>query len=199
LITDVRIGPFVGQVFVSHSAKDENGKEFLDSLFGAIPHNAYFYSWDGPRAPHTERLRERIADSDSLFVLLSRFVTSRHTLSWVECEVGIAVGLKKPVWVLEQLIESQSVLMIGGRGSPVEAPVPGVTGYIERPRALKKLRCEPYYSLVAHAGVGIPDGPDGKPIPKVTCSNESCRAEYLAYFEGRFMICPVCRKRVNRT
>lgn len=188
----------MGQVFVSHSAKDDDGKDFLQKLFASPSHShkAYFYSWEGPRPAHVETLRKRIADSSSLFVLLSPQIEKEHTLAWVACEVGIAVGLQKPVWVLEKLIGVSGPLLFSGNA--VDVPIPGATGYIERPSVLKDLHTEPYYSLVASAGVGVPVGPDGLPLRRMDCPHDSCRAQYYYYFEGSTLMCPVCRKKITR-
>lgn len=158
----------MGRVFVSHSAKDANGRTFLQSLFGSVPDTAYFYSWEGPEPPHALTLRDRIAESDSLFVLLSPRLDSSFTVAWVSCEVGMALALSKPVWVLERLI---------GLGATVtRVPVPGLTGYLERPSTLPNRRVEPYASLVESAGVGVPVGPDGREVQQIVCPNRECRA-----------------------
>lgn len=178
----------MGSVFISHSNKDKNGKAFLQSLFGSVSHNGYFYGWEGPREPHTDVLKERIEKSDSLFVLSSPYLERLATASWVSFEVGVAVASSKPVWVLEYLIGF-------GRYTAAAVPIPGVTGYIERPGTLKNLRTEPYYSLVAGAGKEVPVGPNGRPLRKVECLNEKCQASYYVYFTGHTLVCPVCRKR----
>ncbi len=179
----------MGSVFVSHSAKDANGKAFLQSLFGSVTHSAFFYSWEGPAAPHAQTLKDRISQSTSLFVLLSPRIESSFTATWVACEVGMALAMSKPVWVLERLI--------GTMANPARVPVPGVTGYLERPSALPNRRVEPYASLVEKAGVGVPMGPDGREIQHIACPNRECRAEYYVYFEGPRLVCPVCRKRIT--
>jgi hypothetical protein len=178
----------MGKVFVSHSAHDANGKEFLQALFGSVSHKAFFYSWEGPRAPHTDELKEKIAESDSVFVLLSPHIEQSHTAAWVTFEVGIAVGMAKPIWVIEHLMNP-------GREEHTDVPIPGVTGYIERPGSLPNLQTEPYYSLVASAGTRTPKGPDGRELRKISCLNDACRASYFVYFEPPAIYCPVCRKR----
>jgi hypothetical protein len=185
----------VGQVFVSHSSKDDDGKDFLQRLFGSVSHKAFFYSWEGPRPPHAETLRKRIEDSISVFVLLSPPLEETYTLAWVAYEVGIAVGLGKPVWVLERFIGSRGPL---GLEAAIDVPVPGLTGYIERPDTLKELHTEPYYSLVASGGVGIPTSPDRNPLPRIICPRDSCQAEYYFYSEGPILLCPVCREEIKR-
>jgi hypothetical protein len=188
----------MGQVFISHSQDDTEGKEFLTSLFISASHDykPFFYSWEGPRPPHAETLRKRIEGSSSLFVLLSPELEDKFTLAWVSFEVGMAVGLGKRVWVLERLIGSRGPLLVS---SGTRVPIPGVTGYIERLSKLKSLRTEPYYSLVAKGGTEVPIGPDGESLPRMICPRESCQAEYYFYSEGPILLCPVCRKEIKRT
>jgi hypothetical protein len=83
-----------------------------------------------------------------------------------------------------------STLAIG----PVDAPIPGATGYLERPSKLKTLETEPYYSLVKAAGAKTPVDGDGDEIPTVTCPNSKCQAEYVAFWRGPKICCPVCRR-----
>jgi len=186
----------MGQVFVSHSREDESGIEFLRSLFGSVGHEARFYSWDSPRPPHADSIWKNIRESQSLFVLLSHRLESAHTLAWVAWEVGVATGLGKPVWVLEHLIAANLVDSLAR--TPVNVPIPGATGYLERPARLSTLRTEPYYSLVKDGGLHIPVGPDGNMIPNVTCPNPKCQALFRAYFVGPLLVCPVCRQRFRR-
>jgi len=179
----------MASVFVSHSAEDQEGKAFLQALFGSVGHKAFFYSWEGPVAPHSDTLRSKISNADSLFLLLSPHIENNFTIAWVACEVGMALALSKPVWVLERLI---------GRGARIaKVPVPGLTGYIERPSKLPNLRAQPYFSLVEQAGLGVPVGPDGQEIQKTSCPNQKCRAPYYVYFEGPRLICPACRTAIT--
>jgi hypothetical protein len=183
----------VGQVFVSHSRKDQDGIEFLRSLFGSVPHEARFYSWDSPRPPHAETIRDRIEKSESLFVLLSPHLDRAGTRDWVTWEVGVAIGARKKVWALEKLIGvSGGPLMLGNR--MVDLPVPGLTGYLERPSRLSTLQTEPYYSLVANAGTKIPVAPDGTQLREITCPKDNCLATFRAFWKGRIIACPVCRR-----
>lgn len=182
--------PSMASVFVSHSARDAGGKAFLQAIFGSVSHKGFFYSWEGPHPPHAESLRNRVSESSSLFVLLSPYIESDPTLAWVTFEVGVAVGLQKPVWVLEHLIGPSHPRM-------ASVPIPGVTGYVERPGSLQNLRTEPYFSLVAAAGLGTPKGPDGLPLRRMNCPHNDCRAEYSYYFEGERLFCPACRKAIS--
>lgn len=188
-----RLPAAVGQVFVSHSQRDEDGIAFLSSLFRSVPHQARLYSWDSPRPPHADTIRSRIEESESLFVLLSPHLERAHTRAWVTWEVGVAVGAGKNVWALEKLIGvSGAPLMLGLR--TVDLPVPGVTGYIERPSRLPTLQTEPYFSLVKDAGTRIPVDPDGEEIPEITCPRPNCLAKFRAFWKGRLVACPVCRR-----
>jgi hypothetical protein len=181
----------VAAIFVSHSSRDSNGIEFLRSLCTSTGVKGHFYSWDGTSPPHGATIRERIDESQALVVLLSPELEKSHaSIAWVGFEVGVAIGLERPVWVLERLIGP-------GRADIVEVPVPGLTGYIERPGALEKAQTEPYYSLVAQGGLGVPKRPDGNPIRKMTCPRDDCQSEYYAFFVGGNLFCPICRKRIS--
>jgi len=178
-------------IFVSHSSRDTNGIDFLRSHCTATGVRGHFYSWDGTAPPHGSTIKERITQSDSLLVLLSPQLEDKHaSIAWVGFEVGVANGLGKPVWVLERQM---------GQGHPdiVNVPVSGLTGYMERPGSLDTAQTEPYYSLVAQAGRGVPVHPKGGTIRRMTCPRDDCQSEYYEFHVGGMLYCPICRKRIN--
>jgi hypothetical protein len=182
----------VSKVFVSHSAKDKRGKAFVQSIFSDVEHEAKFYEWEGPDPPHWQTIRDRIKEAVSMIVLSSKALENPVTTAWVSFEIGLALALEpgpKPVWVMERLIGDGAV--------PTEVPIPGLTGYIERPKELESPKIEPYHSLAAGAGVAVPVDQKGKPIQRITCLNLSCAASYYVYFEGPRLICPACRTDIS--
>ncbi len=185
------MGVNVPEIFVSHSSRDSNGIDFLRSLCTATGVKAHFYSWDGVNPPHGRTIRERIEESDSLFVLLSPELEDNDaSIAWVGFEVGVAVGLARPVWVLERQMDSNHPPI-------VKIPVPGLTGYLERPGSLKQAQTEPFFSLVSEAGLGVPKRPEGGPIRRMMCPRDECQAEYYAFFVGGNLYCPICRKLIK--
>jgi hypothetical protein len=181
----------VPAIFVSHSSRDTNGIEFVRSLCTATGVRAHFYSWDGTAPPHGTTIKERIGQSDSLLVLLSPQLEDSHaSIAWVGFEVGVAIGLGRPVWVLERQIGS-------GHPGIVRVPVPGLTGYLERPGSLDTAQTEPYYSLVAQGGKGTPVHPKGGTIRRMTCPRDDCQSEYYEYHVGPLVVCPICRKEIR--
>lgn len=135
---------------MSHSKDDEVGRTFFDKLFSSSVHHAYWYSWEGPKPPHANSIREAIDKSASVFVILSKQMDQPHTRSWVSYEVGIACGLNKRVWVFEPENIAPDF---------IDVPVPFLTGYIQYPLKLNKKRTFPYNNLVESAGIAIPTDP----------------------------------------
>jgi hypothetical protein len=178
----------LGKVFVSHSAKDKRGKAFVQSLFSDVEHEAKFYEWEGPDPPHWQTIRDRVKESVSVIVLSAKELENPVTTAWVSFEIGLALAQEpkvRPVWVLERLIGSGAV--------PTKVPIPGLTGYMERPETLDSPKSEPYHSLAAGAGLVVPVDEGGKPLQEIVCLNRSCRARYYVYFEGERLVCPACR------
>jgi hypothetical protein len=169
---------------MSFSKDDKEGRTFFDSMFASAGVRAYWYPFpEGPTYPHSKGIREAIEGSESLFVVLSKSMEEKpHTRSWVSFEVGIANGLRMPVWVFERWNER------------VEIPIPGATGYLQRPPETNTLNLFVFGDLVKSAGRGYPS-PSGGVWINARCGNQECREEFLAYvLDPNTARCPACRK-----
>lgn len=194
-------------IFVSHSREDSEGRLYFDKLFASSHHKLYWYSWEGPRPPHALTLRKAIAQSASVFVVLSPEMDKPQTRSWVGYEVGIASGLNKNVWVFEKA---------GAWTQPVDVPVPFVSGYVQRFEQLPARQIFPFAQLADGAGISIPgrwpltpaqnapfsstDDPASNAERRdVECPYPDCRAAYAAYLYQTGFNCPVCRRQITFT
>jgi hypothetical protein len=190
----------LARVFVSHSKDDSEGRAFFDKLFASVPHGLYWYSWEGPKPPHAETLRIAVANSASVFVVLSEEMDKPQTRSWVGYEVGLASALRKNVWVFERV-----------DSSPVGVPVPYVTGYVHRFGELPLKDVFPFNQIAETAGGTVPGVGSSRPrgVPggtepgtsatvRVTiCPYPDCLARYAAYLYNSETYCPVCRRGVS--
>ena len=177
----------MAQVFISHSKDDEEGREFFNNIFSSINHKGFWYSWEGPEPPHALTLLNEIKKSQSLFVVLSYSMEQPQTRSWVGYEVGIAVALKKNVWVFEP------------ENGYINVPVPYVTGYVQFPQQIENLKIFPYYHILNSAGKEIPQtiDPSTNNLIMTTCTYSDCKAEYYTYILRSSFLCPVCRREIE--
>jgi hypothetical protein len=172
-------------VFMAHSRDDDEGWTFFDHLFAAAGVRAYWYPFpEGRTYPHWKGILKSITEAASLFVVLSKPMESKpHTRSWVSFEAGIAKGLGRPIWVFEDLREK------------VDIPVPGATGYLQRPSKATTLKTEVFEGLVTSAGTEPPPFRGGEVWFKGVCRNADCREEFMAYvLDPKTARCPACRK-----
>ena len=93
----------MNQVFVSHSKRDVTIRQFFDSIFADTKVAAVRMEFEELHSTPSVDIRNRIMQSDALFVLLGQNLTfSQYTENWVGFEVGIATALNKPIWVMER-------------------------------------------------------------------------------------------------
>lgn len=99
----------MAQIFISHSARDEQLKTFFNKAFATSSVNAKYEEIEQlyKGTITTEAIEQDITLSSAMFVLLSKNVDSLdHTRDWIGYEVGYAKGAKggnKDVWVFEHI------------------------------------------------------------------------------------------------
>jgi hypothetical protein len=109
----------MAQIFISHSAKDEDLVAFLSKAFASTPVKAMFAEFEailkGPA--NAQRIAQDIRGSNAVFVLLGRQVEElKHTRDWVGWESGVAAGAametNKDVWVLESIMDIDDLSVV---------------------------------------------------------------------------------------
>jgi hypothetical protein len=109
----------MAQIFVSHSAKDEDLVALLSKAFAATPVRAIFEEFEailkGPA--NAQRIVLDIRQSNAVFVLLGKNVEElKHTRDWVGWECGVAAATametNKDVWVLESIAELDGLSVV---------------------------------------------------------------------------------------
>jgi hypothetical protein len=99
----------MAQIFISHSARDEQLKECFNKAFATSSVNAKYEEIEqlDKGTITTEAIEQDITISSAVFTLLSKTVDSLdHTRDWIGYEVGYAKGAKggnKDVWVFEHI------------------------------------------------------------------------------------------------
>ena len=99
----------MAQIFISHSARDEQLKGFFNKAFATSSVNAKYEEIEQlyKGTITTEAIEQDITISSAVFALLSKTVDSLdHTRDWIGYEVGYAKGAKggnKDVWVFEHI------------------------------------------------------------------------------------------------
>ena len=185
-------------IFMSHSRNDERGRKFFDTLFAATPHEAYWYSFEGPAPPHGPSIYNAIKRESTvaMFVVLSPEMDNEHTRAWVGYEVGLATALNKYIFVFEHEDENVNV----------NVPVPNLSGYFLYPTKLERKDEGPFLPLITFLGDTLDDSRinalalqmkiQSKFSHYVSCYYENCKAPYTVYTKEKLTSfnCPVCRK-----
>src|SRR2546421_1984111 len=86
----------MAQIFISHSARDENLRNYFNRAFATSNVNAIYEEIEQlmNETITTDKVKQDIAQSSAVFVLLSQTVESlSHTRDWVGFEVGYAKGI----------------------------------------------------------------------------------------------------------
>jgi hypothetical protein len=97
----------MAQIFISHSAKDKEYKDWFNQAFATSTVNAKYEEIEALNKGMitTETIKQDIRASSAVFVLLSQNVeTLSHTRDWIGFEVGFASGVdggNKDIWVFE--------------------------------------------------------------------------------------------------
>jgi DNA-directed RNA polymerase subunit RPC12/RpoP len=109
----------MAQIFVSHSAKDEELVSFLSRAFASTQVKGVFEEFEailkGPA--NAARIANDIRQSNAVFVLLSNTVEQlKHTRDWVGWEGGAAaitaLETNKDVWVLEPVTDMDKLSIV---------------------------------------------------------------------------------------
>ncbi len=181
-------------VFVSHSKHDINAVNFFAKIFARIGLQAHFMEWEDLSNTYagyriSDIIRSQwVEDTKAVIVLLGNNLLNppndkpQFTHNWVNFEVGVSAGCKKPVWVFENLTEF------------IQFPIPYVTDYClyeldnsELLRNLGDIFKELYKNNTAI-----------KPPRQVTCNN--CHAKYNFWnLSITSFHCPVCRCKLELT
>ncbi len=129
-----------------------------------------------------------VENTQAVIVLLGKQLkdpptkTPQFTHNWVNFEVGVSAGCKKPVWVFEKI------------GELIQFPIPYVTDYVRY--ELEKV--EHLREIGAIMKDTITYSKNVKPPHRVKCPYENCNAEYNYWDERRNELnCPVCRQAIK--
>lgn len=191
------------QIFISHSRKDSEGRNFFQRLFSQSNTSGFWYSERGFSPPHSERIINIMRNCSSLFVVMSPEMENSHTSAWISFEVGVAKAMGKNVWVFE---DAQNIAK--------DIVVPGANAYVQRPQVLEHVDSYGFLKIIDQGGLIVPkrvirpengkivfDTSDNPLDPDkfysrwATCGYENCRHSYFrALLKGvKQYRCPACR------
>ncbi|WP_449463036.1 hypothetical protein PQ610_02065 [Tardisphaera miroshnichenkoae] len=177
----------MAQIFVSHSRRDEDIRQWFDTIFATAGVRAVRMEFEDAEVKSGRMILQKIRESDALFVLMGPNLTfSQFTENWIGFEVGAAAALTKPVWVFERILDS------------VMFPIPYLTHYV-----LYDPRSEEYRvyvtDIVKQFNLLLPFRNFGDST-SITCPYEDCRSEYDVrppLPAGSSFICPSCRRQIK--
>jgi len=181
-------------VFISHSKHDTEIVSFISKILANIGLKGHFMEWE---KLENQYAGTRIADiirsdvqenTDALFVLLGKSLENpplenrQYTHNWVNFEVGVSAGCKKPVWVFENIQDF------------IKFPIPWVTDYI----VYKLDDTEHLRSIGEILKQQILLSSNLQPHRVINCPYQNCNARYNLWTVGLFQInCPVCRQPIH--
>jgi len=95
----------IGQIFISHSRRDEEIVNYFGKLFGSTRVKGVFKEIEGFKSgEQSEEIQNDIQNSTAIFILLGENVQKlKHTRDWVVWESAIAKATDKEIWVFEPL------------------------------------------------------------------------------------------------
>lgn len=178
-------------VFVSHSRYDTDSISYFAKIFASAGIKATFMEWEkidkeyaGSRVADIIR-SEVIQNTRAVIVLLGKNLktpptfTPQYTHNWVNFEVGVSAGCRKPVWVFEKMEEF------------IDFPIPFVSDYV-------KYHLENVDHLRSIGSIlkdRVVSGRTVKPPYFIKCNHENCNAEYNFWNKDVIEFnCPVCRQ-----
>jgi len=93
----------MSQIFVSHSARDEEIVNFFAKIFSVTNVKGVFKEIEGFRNPQAwVEIQNDIQLSKAIFVLLGPHVQEiKHTRDWVVWESALGSPMRKEIWVFE--------------------------------------------------------------------------------------------------
>ncbi len=103
----------MAQIFISHSGKDKNLRDFFSNIFAGTKVKAIFEEFEKiPTGRVTsEKIIRDIEGSKAMFVILSQSVQNvPHTRDWVVWETG--VGKNKDIWGFEPYLQWGNISVV---------------------------------------------------------------------------------------
>lgn len=171
------------QIFISHSRRDEQIRNFFDSIFAGTNVRAVRVEFENFEDTPSNFIKDNIFASEALFVLLGPNVNiSEFTVNWIGFEVGLAAAWNKEIWVFEQL------------NTRIPFPIPFLSDYVLYDLGDPSSRT--YITGIVDAYNAIM--PILRQLPQgfrdVTCDYPNCRMSYRLHAQINSFNCPACRQ-----
>ena len=103
------------QIFISHSAKDEQGISFFAKVFSTTNVKAIFEEYEKLTGLpiNSKKIQEDINKSECIFILLDENIEqNKHTRDWVSWECGYGSQNNKDVWVFEKQKDYEKITLV---------------------------------------------------------------------------------------
>ncbi len=182
-------------VFVSHSRSDTDSVSFFAKIFANAGIKATFMEWEkfdkeyaGSRIADIIR-SQVIQNTRAVIVLLGKNLknpptsTPQYTHNWINFEVGVSIGCRKPVWVFEKMNEF------------IDFPIPFVSDYVKY-----HLENVDHLRTIGAILKERITGRVRKPPHIINCPHKNCNAKYNYWNEDlKEFSCPVCRQAIQLT
>lgn len=105
----------MAEIFISHSRRDPEERDWLRSLFGDTHVRAICKEFGAYMVPPAADIAADIQRSKAVFLLLTPgILSSDFTRNWVSFEAASALYYGRPLWIFEQI------------ETPTEFPIPGI-------------------------------------------------------------------------
>ncbi len=176
----------MASIFVSHSKHDASIVNYFAKIFARTQLQAHLMELENMGNVYAGfRIADIIRsnwqeDTKAVVVLLGKSLENppspQYTHNWVNFEVGVAAGCKKPVWVFE------------GFNEFIKFPIPYVTDY-----CLYDLESIPHLQYIGETFTKLyVNNQVILPPRRIKC--HLCNAEYNLWSNITCINCPVCRQ-----
>lgn len=172
------------QVFISHSKEDPNS-EFFHKIFSGTNIKSVWLEFEDITPPPASFIRDRINESDAVFVLRSEQLASIHwTRNWVSFEVGLAANLRKHIFAPLGI----DIYVFDPADQKIDFPVPYFNYYM------------PYNTNVEHLKFirqMINEAPCHYKGMPVRCPYDDCKIEFKLLADVNTFYCPACGEKIQ--
>jgi hypothetical protein len=181
----------MARIFLSHSKGDEDIVKFFLQAGGLAGVEIKAMEFESVPSPPWKYIRDQIALSRALFVLLGPNVVDKgiHTQNWISFEIGIACetarSLITDIWVFEPF------------NSHIKFPIPFLNHYVlydlnQRNHLDYIRKIMEGYKTVLPIMRKISQG-----VADITCPYDTCGVTFRLHSEVKQFECPACRKTIE--
>jgi len=201
----------MSSIFLSHSQNDKSLIDVFLQAFSGTTVRPILMEYEKFQNPPWNEIQNKIQMASALFVLLgNNLKSSDYTQNWVSYEVGLADGLRRQIWVFEDINNEvifpiphiHHYLMYDSNdrsslnylkqiiASYAVNPVGAIAGLVLTAALVSNPIGWILGGLIG-SKVGVPTRPSGV---NLQCGYQDCKVQFKFYNENKTIRCPSCRR-----